>query len=155
MKPMKFKEHIIFWVTKIGYVGIFIVLPMFFAGVVPTSGRLWCHGIRHRYLHRRGLPIGACGGGYRIRASTPPMVIHIEAEWAIHQVNTTVNFATQNKVWNWLFGGLNFQVEHHLFPRISHIHYPELNKRLKQVCAEFNVQYREFPTLRSALLFAI
>jgi hypothetical protein len=42
-------------------------------------------------------------------------------------------------------------VEHHLFPRISHVHYPELNKRLKQVCAEFNVQYREFPTLRSAL----
>jgi len=75
----------------------------------------------------------------------------IENEWAVHQVNTTVNFATHNKVWNWLFGGLNFQVEHHLFPRISHVHYPEINKRLKQVCAECNVQYREFPSLRSAL----
>jgi linoleoyl-CoA desaturase len=42
-------------------------------------------------------------------------------------------------------------VEHHLFPKISHEHYPALNKRLKQVCTEFNVQYREFPTLRSAL----
>jgi linoleoyl-CoA desaturase len=43
-------------------------------------------------------------------------------------------------------------VEHHLFPRISHVHYPALNKRLKAVCAEFNVPYREYPNLRSALL---
>jgi linoleoyl-CoA desaturase len=69
----------------------------------------------------------------------------------VHQLATTANFATGNKLWNWLFGGLNFQVEHHLFPKVCHIHYPALNKRLKEVCAEFNVQYREFPTLRSAL----
>jgi len=43
-------------------------------------------------------------------------------------------------------------VEHHLFPRISHVHYPALNKRLIEVCAEFNITYREFPSLRSALL---
>ena len=81
-----------------------------------------------------------------------PTDTHIESEWAVHQVATTVNFATHNKVWNWLFGGLNFQVEHHLFPRISHVHYPEMNKRLKEVCAEFDIQYREFPTMRSALV---
>ena len=75
----------------------------------------------------------------------------VESEWAVHQVATTVNFATGNRLWNWLFGGLNFQVEHHLFPKISHVHYPALNKRLKQVCAEFNVTYHEFPTLWSAL----
>jgi fatty acid desaturase len=58
MKPMKLKEHIIFWVTKIGYVAVFIVLPMFFAGVVPTwsvmvswssspvSSSLWCSNWR-------------------------------------------------------------------------------------------------------------
>ena len=77
---------------------------------------------------------------------------HIESEWAVHQVATTVNFATQNKMWNWLFGGLNFQVEHHLFPRISHVHYPELNKRLKQVCAEFNVAYQEFPIVAQCIV---
>jgi linoleoyl-CoA desaturase len=75
----------------------------------------------------------------------------VQAEWAVHQVCTTANFATDNKMWNWLFGGLNFQIEHHLFPRISHVHYPELSKRLRKVCQEFGIEYREFPTLRSAL----
>jgi len=150
MKPMSLKEHIIFWVTKIGYVGIFIVLPMFFAGVVPT---LVGYGVM---VFVTGIFIAVVFQLAHVVEETefvhpPTDGHHIEAEWAIHQVNTSVNFATQNKVWNWLFGGLNFQVEHHLFPRISHVHYPELNKRLKQVCAEFNVQYREFPTLRSAL----
>jgi len=52
----------------------------------------------------------------------------IENEWAIHQVRTTVNFASKNKIISWFVGGLNFQIEHHLFPRISHVHYPAISK---------------------------
>jgi linoleoyl-CoA desaturase len=150
MKPMSLKEHIIFWVTKVSYVLVFIVLPMFFAGVVPT---LVGYGVM---VFVTGVFIAVVFQLAHVVEDTdfvnpPTDGDRIENEWAIHQVNTTVNFATHNKVWNWLFGGLNFQVEHHLFPRISHVHYPEINKRLKQVCAEFGVKYREFPTLRSAL----
>ncbi len=150
MKPMSMKEHIIFWVTKVSYVAIFLVLPMFFAGVVPT---IVGYGVM---VFVTGVFIAVVFQLAHVVEDTdfvhpPTDGSHIESEWAVHQVNTTVNFATQNKVWNWLFGGLNFQVEHHLFPRISHVHYPEINKRLKQVCAEFGVTYREFPTLRSAL----
>ena len=75
----------------------------------------------------------------------------IENEWAIHQVQTTANFATKNKLISWLVGGLNFQIEHHLFPRVSHIHYPAISKIIKQTCEDFNIKYIEFPKMRSAI----
>lgn len=56
----------------------------------------------------------------------------MEDEWAIHQLKTTANFATGNKLISWLVGGLNFQVEHHLFPRVSHVHYPAISKIIKK-----------------------
>ena len=150
MKPMVLKEHVVFWITKVCYVALFLVLPMYFAGVVPT-------------LVGYGVMVFVTGLFIAVVFQLAHVVEHaefvdpqvqgncVQSEWAVHQLATTANFATRNKVWNWLFGGLNFQVEHHLFPKISHIHYPEINKRLKQVCMEFNVKYREFPTLRSAL----
>jgi len=54
-------------------------------------------------------------------------------------------------MWCWLLGGLNFQVEHHLFPRISHVHYPQISKIVRATCLEFNIAYKEYPTFRSAL----
>jgi linoleoyl-CoA desaturase len=72
-------------------------------------------------------------------------------DWTIHQLSTTANFATGSKVLSWLLGGLNFQVEHHLFPRISHVHYPALSKRVKEVCSEFGVKYIEYKTIFQAI----
>ena len=68
----------------------------------------------------------------------------METDWALHQVLTTVDFARQNKFWCWLLGGLNFQVEHHLFSKICHIHYPELSKVVEEVCNEFGIRYNSF-----------
>ncbi|MFZ9155157.1 MAG: fatty acid desaturase, partial [Schleiferiaceae bacterium] len=76
---------------------------------------------------------------------------NIESEWAVHQLQTTANFATRSRILTWLLGGLNFQVEHHLFPRISHVHYPAISRIVKETCAEFNVQYQEFRTFADAL----
>ncbi len=75
----------------------------------------------------------------------------IENEWAIHQVATTANFATDNKLISWLVGGLNFQIEHHLFPKISHIHYPAISKIIKQACKEHDIQYNEFGKMSQAI----
>lgn len=150
MRKMNLPEHFTFWICKILYVFFFIVFPFFFAGVINTIV------------------------GYLIMAFSAGVVIaivfqlahvvedahfvvpegnamKIETEWAKHQLNTTVNFATRSKSMSWLLGGLNFQVEHHLFPRISHIHYPEINKIVKQTCQDFGVVYREFPTVFSAI----
>lgn len=76
----------------------------------------------------------------------------IENEWAKHQVATTANFAMRNKLISWYVGGLNFQVEHHLFPRISHIHYPSISKIVRQTCEELGIQYNAFPTMRQAFV---
>jgi linoleoyl-CoA desaturase len=75
----------------------------------------------------------------------------IDSEWAIHQVATTVNFARKNKFLSWYVGGLNFQVEHHLFPHICHIHYPAISEIVKSTAGEFNLTYKEYPTFSAAL----
>lgn len=75
----------------------------------------------------------------------------IENDWAIHQMNTTVNFSRHNKLLSWYVGGLNFQVEHHLFPKISHVHYPQLSEIVKETAEEFGVPYLENPTFGQAL----
>ena len=75
----------------------------------------------------------------------------IQNEWAIHQMNTTVNFSRQNKLISWYVGGLNFQVEHHLFPRICHVHYPKIAAIVKQTAEEFRVPYMENRTFFAAV----
>lgn len=70
----------------------------------------------------------------------------MENEWMIHQIETTVDFARDSALLNWYVGGLNFQVEHHLFPNISHVHYPELSKIVEQTCTEYGVKYAAHPT---------
>jgi linoleoyl-CoA desaturase len=75
----------------------------------------------------------------------------IDNNWAIHQMNTTVNFSRNNKLISWYVGGLNFQVEHHLFPKISHVHYPEIAHIVKKTAEEFNVPYLENKTFMQAL----
>ena len=75
----------------------------------------------------------------------------IEAEWAIHEINTTANFAPKNKIISWFVGGLNFQVEHHLFPRVSHVHYPALSKIVQEECERFNLPYHYYPTMTEAV----
>ncbi len=72
--------------------------------------------------------------------------------WAIHQLFTTVNFATKNKFMNWFTGGLNHQIEHHIFPHISHIHYTDIAKIVKKTAKEFHLPYLEYENTRSALL---
>ena len=72
--------------------------------------------------------------------------------WAIHQLKTTVNFSPKNKFINWFTGGLNHQVEHHIFPNISHIHYGKIADIVKKTAKEFNLPYNEFKTTRKAII---
>jgi len=76
---------------------------------------------------------------------------NIENNWAIHQMNTTVNFSQENKLITWYVGGLNFQVEHHLFPNICHVHYPKIAGIVRSTATEFGIPYLENKTLWKAL----
>lgn len=72
-------------------------------------------------------------------------------EWSRLQIRTTVDFCRDSKFLTWYLGGLNFQVVHHLYPRVHHRHYRPLSENLGALCAEHGEQYRVHPTLGAAL----
>jgi linoleoyl-CoA desaturase len=76
--------------------------------------------------------------------------LHIENEWAIHEVQTTVDFAPRNRLLSWYIGGLNYQVEHHLLPHVCHLNYPRLAPIVRQTAEEFGIHYNCYPTWRQA-----
>lgn len=71
--------------------------------------------------------------------------------WAIHQLRTTTNFGHRERLLSWYVGGLNYQVEHHLFPTICHVHYRALAPIVQQTAAEFGLPYKSKDTLWEAL----
>lgn len=75
----------------------------------------------------------------------------IENNWAIHQMHTTTNFTIENRLISWYIGGLNYQIEHHLFPNICHVHYPAIAPIVKETAAEFHIPYLNYERLSEAL----
>jgi linoleoyl-CoA desaturase len=113
------------------------VLAAFVSGVVLSVVFQLAHCVAEASFP---VPVPVEGGGERI-----------QNEWAIHQVQTTVNFARGNRVLSWFVGGLNFQIEHHLFHKICHVHYPALSKVVEEACREFGIRYNEHKTFFSAV----
>jgi len=74
-----------------------------------------------------------------------------ERSWARRQVESSVDFARGHGLVTWYLGGLNYQIEHHLFPQVAHVHYPALAPIVESACREFGVRYSAYPTLGSAL----
>lgn len=149
-KKMSTNDHLIFWASKLVYIAIFIALPVIRLGVIETligySIMAFVCGFVLSVIFQLAHVVE--GSDFPLPAEESNRV---EQDWTIHQLATTANFATRNKLISWFAGGLNFQVEHHLFPRISHIHYPEINKVVKEVCSEFNIRYMEHKCIFSAL----
>lgn len=150
-KTMPLREHLIFWGTKIGYALVYFVIPIIAVGWLPALvGWLiagiscgFCLAVVFQLAHvveSTQFPVADAESG------------KIEQEWMVHQLSTTANFATGSRTVSWLLGGLNFQVEHHLFPRISHVHYPAINKLVKATCKEFGVTYLEHRTMGHAFV---
>jgi linoleoyl-CoA desaturase len=75
----------------------------------------------------------------------------MKQDWAAHQMETTVDFARGSPVLTWFLGGLSFQVEHHLFPKVCHLHYPALSRIVEEVSAEHGIPYRNNLTLGNAI----
>jgi len=151
LKKMTISDHLIFWSFKLFYLFIFVALPVYLVGF--TS---WLVGF---------LVLGLVAGfvlsivfqlAHTVEHTHFPVPQHdtgkMEDEWAIHQLKTTANFAPKNKFISWLIGGLNYQIEHHLFPKISHIHYPAIRKIIKQSCTEYGIPYIEFPKMSQAVV---
>jgi linoleoyl-CoA desaturase len=78
--------------------------------------------------------------------------LRMEHAWDVHQVQTTVDFGRKSWILCWLLGGLNFQIEHHLFPRICHVHYPALSKIVEETCREFGIRYASHRTFLAGVI---
>jgi linoleoyl-CoA desaturase len=81
----------------------------------------------------------------------PALLEDVHAEWVIHQIRTTADFARENRLLTWYLGGLNFQVIHHLFPRICHVHYPQVARVVAQVCDEYQINCQAHRSVYSAI----
>jgi linoleoyl-CoA desaturase len=149
IKKMSTTDHISFWSFKVLHMALFVGLPIYtlgfmdwmigflvyclFAGFVLSIVFQLAHTVEHTHFPQAN------------------EVGKMEDEWAIHQIKTTANFATRNKLVCWLVGGLNFQIEHHLFPKISHVHYPAISKIIKNACQEYGIHYIEYRRVRYAV----
>lgn len=149
IKEMKFKDHVSFWLSKLSFAIVFVAVPIYFTGILPFLLGFTV------FSASAGVTLGTV---FQLAHAVEPLDFPLpdtnnlmEDEWAAIQVKTTANFATSNPIVTYLTGGLNFQIEHHLFPKISHVHYPALSKIVKDTCAEFQLHYNEFPRMRQAL----
>ena len=150
LKKMSAADHLVFWGFKVFNLFLYVIVPWYVLGFVS-----WLVGFL----------IFTCVAGFvlsivfqlahTVEHTAFPVVNEdtnrFEDEWAVHQLKTTANFATNNKLVSWFVGGLNFQIEHHLFPKISHVHYPAISKIIKQACQEYGVVYIEYPKVRYAV----
>ena len=143
---MKKEDKKLFWKGKLTNIGIFIVIPVILLGWDAVWGLLLLHAVV-------GLSLAIV---FQL-AHVVEGVSFFEKDdtledWHVHEVLTTADFATDSKLLSYLLGGLNFQVEHHLFRRVSHVHYPAVQKIVKKVCEEFGIKYTSFPTFGAAIV---
>ena len=150
LKKMSLGDHLVFWGFKVFHAFLFVGLPIYllgftswvigfciftlFAGFVLSIVFQLAHTVEHTSFPQPDVATGK-----------------LEDEWAVHQLKTTANFATNNKVVSWLVGGLNFQIEHHLFPKISHVHYPAISKIIRKACEDYGISYIEYSKVRYAV----
>lgn len=145
------REYVTLFVTKAAYYFLFLGLPMLvldFAWWQVLLGFVAMHiveglvlGLVFQLAHvveGTSFPVPTSGG-------------NIEEAWAVHQLRTTANFAPRSAIAAFFCGGLNRQIEHHLFPKVCHIHYPAITAIVKRTAQEHNLPYLESPTFFSAL----
>jgi linoleoyl-CoA desaturase len=151
IQKMSRSEHIIFWLSKLFYLTFYIIVPILFVGWLPWLIGYVTMGLVMGLILAFVFQLAHAVEGPEFEAVGLEDKV-IENEWAIHQIKTTANFAPRNKVISWLVGGLNYQVEHHLFPRISHVHYPALSKIVQEECKKFGLPYHCFPKMTQAIV---
>lgn len=147
-KPIEYFN--LFFYKAIYYL-LFIVFPLIFLDIT-----WWQFLIGFLSMHLlEGLLIGIVFQlAHVVEETSFPMPNdqnHIEENWAVHQMQTTADFARNSKLVNFLIGGLNFQVEHHLFPQICHVHYPKISPIVEATAKEFDVPFIDNTTFYQAL----
>jgi linoleoyl-CoA desaturase len=150
--PNPAKQWTILVISKVCYYALWIVLPLLVLDVV-----WWKVPLGFFIMHyTAGIILSVVFQLAHVVPKTamikPDKEGVLAHTWAVHQLYTTANFAPKNKFISWYTGGLNHQIEHHIFPHISHIHYGKIAKIVKQTALEFNLPYNEYKTTRKAII---
>ena len=136
------------------YYGYILVLPLLFSGMPwyhVVAGFLIMHFFAGLFLSCVFQPAHVVeSSGFELPVSTDGKN-KMENSWAIHEVANTTNFAPKNRLLSWFIGGLNFQIEHHLFAGVCHVHYRKLAPIVQSTCAAYNIPYHVEPTFFIAL----
>jgi linoleoyl-CoA desaturase len=154
--PYRDKKHppsewLFLIISKAAYYFAMIVLPL-----VVLDITWWQFLIGFLTLHlTAGLILGVIFQLAHVVEETEhlpePEAGALKGAWMLYQMRTTNNFARGNRLLSWYVGGLNYQIEHHLFPRVCHVHYRHLSPIVERLAAKHGVPYHSCPTLRHAI----
>jgi linoleoyl-CoA desaturase len=152
-KASPVKEWIILLLTKVIYVAYICIIPMYVLNIGFGTwfvGFLAMHYISGFILAIIFQPAHVVDGTVY---PEPDPQGNLENNWAIHQLQTTTNFAPASKWFTWYVGGLNFQIEHHLFTNISHVHYKKIAPIVEEAARQYGIPYNLKSNLKPILLF--
>jgi len=137
--------------TKLLYYGLFIAIPLITLPI-PWYLTLLFFVIMHFIA---GVILSAIFQTAHVMPDSeyplPDEEGNMENNWIVHQLLVTADYARNNKPLTWLLGGLNYHAVHHLFPHISHVHYPKISPIIKEVTNQYGITYREQPTFLKAI----
>ena len=144
-------EWIILIATKLVYIGYIFIVPLMFTSMLWWQiliGIILMHYIAGFILAIVFQPAHVIEG---TEYPLPDGENMIENNWAVHQLHTTTNFGNKSRWFSWYVGGLNYQIEHHLFPNICHVHYRKISAIVKSTAIEFGLPYKSARTFVGAL----
>jgi linoleoyl-CoA desaturase len=147
----KFADHMSFILTKLFYISFYIVVPILFVGFKHFIIGYFIFNFVMGIVMSVVFQLAHVVEGAAFEDAQETGVLNIEEDWAIYQLKTTFDFCPNNAFLTWALGGLNFQVEHHLFPKVSHVHYPEIRKIVKELANKYGIVHNEFESFSEAL----
>jgi linoleoyl-CoA desaturase len=146
-----FREWAILVFTKLFYIGYILVIPLVFTSLpwyMVVAGIVVMHYLAGFFLAIIFQPAHVIDG---TEFPLPNNENQLANNWNIHQLLTTTNFGNRSKLFSWFVGGLNFQIEHHLFPNVCHVHYRKISSIVKSTAEEFGLPYKSERTFAGAL----
>ncbi len=143
-------DLICFWAGKVWFLTLVFVVPLWRHRVAPMIGVYFLTMTVLGLTLAIVFQLAHCVEEAQFRVPLTGTK-RIDRDFTAHQVETSVDFARDSRVLTWYLGGLNFQVEHHLFPKISHIHYPALSPIVEATCQAHGITHLSHRTMRGAL----
>ncbi|RYD82866.1 MAG: hypothetical protein EOP53_02460 [Sphingobacteriales bacterium] len=150
-KKKGLKYHVSFWLQKAVYFTYLLLLPLLFSPqewYVVLGSFLLMHLLQSLFL------LFTFFMTHHVEATFYPTTDDdgfITTSWLMNQIKSSNDFYPFSQFANFIFGGFNNHIAHHLFPHIHHIHYPKLNRILYKILQEHNITPNQTGFITGAL----